>query len=381
MPTVLYGITGGIAAYKAPDVVRQLKKLGFDVVVAMTEKAKWFVTPQTLQTLSENKVYDALIDEDSTIVHLELVRRADILLIAPATANSIAKYAQGLADDLLSNIALSFQGPKLIAPAMHTEMVDNPATQRNLPYLRETGWHIVGPADGELACGDVGKGRMVEPALLALATQTYLRLNTCLTGRKIVITAGGTVERIDNVRVITNLSSAKWGHQLAQMASLLGADVTLITTKPVIENPNLTVVTVESVADLAAALQVHYPDADALYMMAAVSDYTVEQTTEKIRRGELDQLKLIPTQDILASLEKREECKVIGFCLEPGDRIQKATEKMAKKRCDVIIANHPDMIGQDTRSFEILFQAGDKQQTYENVTLTEACAALLGLLI
>ena len=378
--SVLLGICGGIAAYKTPELIRQLRKVSLSVIPVLTEKAKWFVTPQAIKAVSQELPYESLITPDTDITHLDLIRKSQVLVIAPATANSIAKFANGLADDLLSNIVLSFQGPKIIVPAMHTEMYENPITQRNIDVLRQNGFVVLGPDSGELACGDVGLGRMVDVALIVKAVQSMSLTPLNLTNKRIVITAGGTIEHIDSVRVISNLSSGKWGHELAHIASFYGADVTLITSKPVdISNPNLTIIPIKSVSDLTQALNAHYSTADQLYMMAAVSDYTVKPASGKVRRGSISTLDLVPTEDILAALPKSDRCRVVGFCLEPENRIEVAKEKLKRKGCDVIIANHPNMIGQDSRSFEVIDNRGNQISEYKNLSLNRASYELLKL--
>ncbi|MFC1771678.1 bifunctional phosphopantothenoylcysteine decarboxylase/phosphopantothenate--cysteine ligase CoaBC, partial [Candidatus Margulisiibacteriota bacterium] len=265
---LVLGITGGIAAYKIPELVRKLDKLGINVAPVLTRNAHHFVTKTTLATLTGQEPLDDDKVFDSTHVpHLSLVESPSILVVAPATANIIAKFANGIADDFLSTAFLSFSGPKLIVPAMHSEMYLNPITQQNIKKLQAVGVHFLGPGIGALSCGDTGVGRMVDLDLICEKIESMFLPQLPLKSKKILITCGGTSEEIDNVRVITNLSTGKLGMKMAFLASFMGAEVGLISTVPVIDNPHLRdLVYVESAAEMKNGVEELVSSYDYLYM-------------------------------------------------------------------------------------------------------------------
>ncbi len=364
-PHLVLGVTGSIAAYKTPELTRQLIKAGFSVAPILSENAHHFVAEAALNVVSMN--------------HLEVAKTASVFVIAPATANIISKCAHGIADDLLTSAFLAFTGPKLIVPAMHTEMYLNPIIQDNIAKLKKYGVHFLGPDTGDLAVGDVGIGRMVDLELIVLKAQSLLLKPLPLAGKRIIVTAGGTRERMDSVRVISNLSTGKLGSMIAHVASFMGAKVDLISTVPVLSNPHLDVVKVESVDDMKTAIEERVGMADALYMAAAVSDFAFETQASKIKRTNL-KLDLKPTPDILAGLSKKKKsCRMIGFCLEDQDLEKRAREKLKKKNLDFIVANKPDSIGKDKRDVLILSKNSAKAEQLRGISLIHAAHRLLEL--
>ncbi|MDT1957435.1 bifunctional phosphopantothenoylcysteine decarboxylase/phosphopantothenate--cysteine ligase CoaBC [Carnobacterium divergens] len=341
-------VTGGIAVYKVCDLVRKFIKAGADVKVAMTASATEFVTPLTFQVLSKNDVYLDTFDEkvSSEVGHIHLADWCDLAVVAPATANIIAKMANGIADDFVSTALLATTAPIFIAPAMNQHMFENPATVRNLTTLQVDGRMIIEPNTGFLAEGYVGKGRLPEPdEILAFIEAGLLeqQIDLPLSTKKVIITAGGTKERIDPVRFITNDSSGKMGYSLAKSASLLGADVTLISTTSNLPLPvNVTRVIVESSQEMEQAVLERFATSDIVIMAAAVSDYRpIQEAKEKIKKTEsLLTLELEKTTDILATLGKMKDHQLlIGFAAETTNLAEYAKGKLAKKKADMIVAN------------------------------------------
>jgi phosphopantothenoylcysteine decarboxylase/phosphopantothenate--cysteine ligase len=347
---VLVGVSGGIAAYKAAELVRLLDKAGATVDVAMTERAQEFIGPMTFQALTRRPVFTDLfsLTEEATIGHIALADRADIVIVAPATANTIARMAAGMSDDALTAIVLATQAPVLLAPSMNTNMWSNPLTQTNLKKLMDVAGHrVVGPGDGFLACRWTGPGRLAEPAdILEAAAHVLSRQD--LTGRRIVVTAGPTHEAIDPARFVGNRSSGKMGAAIAAAAQRRGAEVTLILGPSGIPEPvGVTVTRVESALDLQDALASAAKTADVIVMSAAVADYRpAKPANQKLKRGELGQktsLDLIANPDLLAGLGKQRGGKktplLVGFAAETNDVIANAKKKLASKKCDLIVAN------------------------------------------
>ena len=341
---ILLGITGGIAAYKCPDLVRRLREQGAQVQVVMTRGAREFITEQTLQAVSGLPVRSELWDHaaEAAMGHIELARWADEILIAPATADFIAQLAHGLAGDLLSTLCLATQAPVSIAPAMNQAMWAHPATQANLELLKRRGVRVLGPAAGEQACGDVGLGRMLEPLELA-GYMLPVQRTDLLAGVKALVTAGPTRERIDPVRFITNRSSGKMGFAVAEALYAAGAEVVLVsgpvhlTTPAGIERMN-----VESAADMLAAVQSRIGDAQILVATAAVSDYCAANVaSRKIKKSAASlSLELARTPDILATISANEKRPfLVGFAAETDDVERNALVKLAGKRLDMIAAN------------------------------------------
>lgn len=336
--TILLGITGGIAAYKMCELIRMYKRANANVLVVCTPNALNFVTKLTLQNLSQNDVAVEEFDvKDFKPEHISYADSADIMVIAPATANTISKIATGVCDNLLTSIACAFTKPVIIAPAMNCNMWENPVIQENLHKLH---YEILEPESGFLACGYEGKGRL--SSLDKIFDKTVELLNyKPLKGKKIVITSGGTIEDIDPVRYISNYSSGKMGLALADTAKNLGADVTLITTKDIQRRYN--VIKVKSAIDMKSAVENDFESADCVIMAAAVADYRVKEVApQKMKKTSEDEitLTLVKNPDILKEISAIKKSQiVVGFCAESENLIENAKEKIAKKGCDFLIAN------------------------------------------
>lgn len=336
--TVLLGITGGIASYKICELIRMYKRANANVRVVCTPNALNFVTKLTLQTLSKNNVaVDEFDIKNYNPEHISYADEADIMVIAPATANTISKISTGVCDNLLTSIACAFTKPVILAPAMNCNMWENPIVQDN---LRKLSYTVLEPEDGFLACGYLGKGRLCKIEKIFDKTVEILNYEP-LSNKKIVITSGGTVEDIDPVRYISNYSSGKMGTALADVAKNLGAEVTLITTKEVSKKYN--VVKVKSALEMKAAVEKEFDNADCVIMAAAVADYRVKEISEqKMKKNNEDEitLTLVKNPDILKEISiKKNSQIVVGFCAESENLIENAKEKIAKKGCDYLIAN------------------------------------------
>lgn len=343
---IVVGVTAGIAAYKICQLVSSLKKQGNEVHVIMTKEAEKFVTPLTFQTLSNQKVITDMFTVDYTpdVHHISLAKKADLFIVAPATANIIAKIAHGLADDMLTTTFLAATCPKLIVPAMNTNMLNNPITQDNIATCQKYGMHIMCSGAGYLACGDVGAGRLPEPEEIEDAIASLIETDRYLNGRHVVITAGATQEEIDPVRYITNHSTGKMGYALAKEARNAGARVTLISGKTNLPKPyGVDVVNVTSAADMAKSVIDSFENADVVIMSAAVADYTpIEKAEQKIKKTDGDlSIALKRTQDILLTIgqKKREDQIVIGFAMETENLLENAAKKLQEKNANYIIAN------------------------------------------
>lgn len=345
--TVVLGVTGGIAAYKSAYLVRALQKRDVRVKVVMTEDATHFVNPTTFRALTHEKVAIGLYDDpDDPIHHISLADEADLFLIAPATANILAKMANGIADDLLSTTALAVTAPIVVAPGMNVHMYQHPATQRNMQTLRERGMHFVEAGDGYLACGYVGKGRMAEPDQIADYACAVLEGARDLAGKKVMITAGPTEEPIDPVRFITNRSSGKMGFSLARAAARRGADVTLITGPVALDDPSgMEVVHVQTALEMYEAADKAFADADIAIFSAAVADMRpAHPANKKLKKGfddaMLDHVELVENPDILKSMgEKKARQIVVGFAAETHDVVANGLRKLDRKHADMIVAN------------------------------------------
>ncbi|RAP78121.1 bifunctional phosphopantothenoylcysteine decarboxylase/phosphopantothenate--cysteine ligase CoaBC [Paenibacillus montanisoli] len=343
--TIVLGISGGIAAYKAATVCSRLVQAGANVRVIMTESATKFITPLTLQTLSRHTVYTDTFDEfdPAVVAHINIADSADLVVIAPATANVLAKMANGLADDMLSTTLLATTAPILVAPAMNVHMYDHPAVQHNMEVLAERGVRFVEPGTGLLACGYVGKGRLAEPEDIVHAVQQWFAHSQDLAGKSVLVTAGGTVERLDPVRFLTNDSSGKMGFALAEAAANRGADVTLVaarTTSEPIQGVN--VVRVESAEQMLQAVLERYDTADLVIKAAAVADYRpAVRANSKIKKSEEKLvLELERTTDILKTLGERKKHQfLVGFAAETEQIERYAMDKLTRKRCDLVVAN------------------------------------------
>ena len=342
---VVVGVTGGIAAYKACEVVSRLKKLNADVRVIMTRNATEFVQPLTFQSLSHNPVSVDTFANIQTweIEHIALAQRADLFIIAPATANIIGKLACGIADDMLSTTVMATRAPVLIAPAMNTAMLENPATQQNLRTLESRGMRMIAPGVGMLACGTSGAGRMSEPEQIVAAAVEALRPREDLAGLEVVVTAGPTAEPLDPVRFITNRSSGKMGYALAAAARARGADVTLISGPTALDAPaGVNVVRIRTTQELYDAVMAH-AGADVVIQAAAPADYRAREVSPtKIKRtGETLMVELVPNPDIAAALGERKRAgqTLVGFAAETNDVVANAQGKLRRKSLDLIVAN------------------------------------------
>ena len=343
---IVVGVTAGIAAYKICQLVSSLKKQGNEVHVIMTKEAEKFVTPLTFQTLSNQKVITDMFSVDYTpdVHHISLAKKADLFVVAPATANIIAKIAHGLADDMLTTTFLASTCPKLIVPAMNTNMLNNPITQDNIATCQKYGIHVMCSGAGYLACGDIGAGRLPEPEEIEDAIASLVETDRYLNGRHVVITAGATQEEIDPVRYITNHSTGKMGYALAKEARNAGARVTLISGKTNLPKPyGVDVVSVTSAADMAKSVIDNFGKADVVIMSAAVADYTpIEKAEQKIKKTDGDlSIALKRTQDILLTIgqKKRDDQIVIGFAMETENLLENAAKKLQEKNANYIIAN------------------------------------------
>ena len=345
--TVLLGVTGCIAAYKSCEIVRALQKAGVHVKVVMTEHATEFVGPTTFRALTHEKVAVGLFDDpEDPIHHVSLAQEADAFLIAPCTANVIAKIANGIADDLLTTTALATTAPLIIAPAMNVNMYDNGATRYNIGKLHIRGARIVEAGDGYLACGDVGKGRLADIEDIVSATLDELGVRRDLDGRRVMVTAGPTVEPIDPVRYISNRSSGKTGYAIARAAALRGADVTLVSGPVSLPAPEgVRVVRVRTAREMLAAAEEAFRDTDIAVFAAAVADMRPRAVSDrKLKKGrdgdELGAIELVENPDILATLAARKDRQVVvGFAAETNDVVPNAEAKLAAKRADFVVAN------------------------------------------
>lgn len=361
---IILGVTGGIAAYKAAELVRLLVRQGMDVQVVMTEAACHFITPITMQALSGKPVFSSMWDGRiaNGMPHIELSREADAILVAPASADFLAKLAHGNADDLLSTLCLARDCPLIVAPAMNRQMWENPATQRNIARLAEDGFLIMGPAEGEQACGETGLGRMLEPEDI-MHQLVQGKPEGILSGKRILITAGPTVEHIDPVRAITNLSSGKMGYSIAQAATEMGADVTLVSGPVALKAPaNASLIPVLSAGDMLEAVMQRIKDQDIFISVAAVSDYRpATSSKQKLKKGtNAVSVELVPNTDILAevaSLPQRPFC--VGFAAESENMLDYAEQKRRTKKLPLIAANLvSEGLGGDQTSLTLLDDAG-----------------------
>jgi phosphopantothenoylcysteine decarboxylase/phosphopantothenate--cysteine ligase len=357
---ILLGVTGSIAAYKIPYLIRDFKERGYEVRIVMTSAAKEFVTKLTLQAVSDNAVYDELLDPgaEATMGHIRLARWADHILIAPASANFIAKLAHGVADDLLSTLCLAADVPIFIAPAMNQQMWKNVATQENMVTLKQRGIHCLGPAEGLQACGEEGPGRMLEPQEIL---DQYLAL-TCdlfLKNKRVLITAGPTHESIDPVRFIANRSSGKMGYALASEAARAGAQVTLISGPVVLDPPgNVKLIKVKTANEMLLAVQAEIAQKDIFISAAAIADYSLVQADQKIKHDKKSlSLNLEPTVDILANVcQRNPKPFVIGFAAETENLLENAEKKRVQKGVDLMVAN-------DVSCSDIGFESDDNAVT------------------
>jgi phosphopantothenoylcysteine decarboxylase / phosphopantothenate---cysteine ligase len=365
---IVLGVSGGIAAYKACEIVRELTKEGANVRVVLTAAGEKFITPLTLQTLSRNPVATDLFSliSESEIGHIALAQRADLLMIAPATANIIGKIRNGIADDMLSTIVMAAKAPMLLAPAMNEQMYASAAVQENLAVLKSRGIHFVEPDAGELACGTVGPGRLAEVGKILEMARIVLS-ERLLQGKKVIVSAGPTAERIDPVRFLSNRASGKMGYAMARVARRFGADVTLVSGPTALTPPYFVdTVRVRSAEEMMDAVSEAAAGADVVVMCAAVADFRAARPVPvKIKKEGFDyRVELAPTVDILESLGKRKNGRIlVGFAAETDNLDRNALEKMTRKNLDIIVANDVSRsdIGfeSDRNEVRLLFRDGE----------------------
>jgi phosphopantothenoylcysteine decarboxylase/phosphopantothenate--cysteine ligase len=395
---ILLIIGGGIAAYKVLDLIRRTQERGIKVTPVMTAAAKHFVTPLSVASLCHAHVHDELfsLTDEASMGHIELSRAADLIVVAPATADLLAKMAQGIANDLASTLLLATDTKILVAPAMNVRMWLHPAIQRNLATLRGDGVMFIGPDDGDMACGEYGPGRMSEPLAILTAIETALATGTNLSshakgplaGKKVVITSGPTHEPIDPVRYLANRSSGKQGHALAKAAAAAGAEVTLISGPGTLADPaGVITYHVETAREMMEAVQAALP-ADLFIAAAAVADWRADdEAPHKIKKGagETPVLKLTENPDILATIAQRATARpklVVGFAAETENLLAHAQEKLRRKGCDLIIANdvgkEHGVMGKDKTSVTLITASGS--ETWAHMTKDDVAARLIARL-
>ena len=388
--TILLGVTGGIAAYKAAELTSLLVKAHACVHVIMTKNATQFINPITFETLTGNKCITDTFDRGFAfeVEHISLAKKADAAVIAPATANVLAKLAHGLADDMLTTTLLACDCPKLAAPAMNTRMYENPVTQDNLAALQRYGWRLIEPASGRLACGDSGKGKLADVTDIFEAILQETAFPHDLAGTRILVTAGPTQEAIDPVRYITNRSSGKMGYAIARMARLRGADVTLVAGQTALQDiPGVEMVKIRSAADLFREVTARAPQQDIVIKAAAVADYRPAAVAEEKLHKKDDDLSLTleRTEDTLQYLgdHKRPGQLLCGFAMETSNLEERAAMKLRKKNLDMICANNVKVEGAgfagDTNVITIL--TGEKKVQLEKMTKEEAAGHILDELL
>jgi len=369
---IVIGVTGGIAAYKMPNLVSMLVKQNANVHVILTPSAREIVAPIPFESLSGNKCLIDTFDRNFTMEteHVAIATAADVLLVAPATANTIAKLAHGLADNMLTTTALACKCRKLIAPAMNTAMYENPVTQDNIETLKKYGWEVIDPVGGRLACGAVGLGKMVEPSVMFEYLERELAPKKDLIGKRILVTAGPTREAIDPVRYITNHSSGKMGYAIAKRAMLRGAEVTLVSGKTSLEPPKFVeFVDITSAQDMYDAVVSRFDKTDIVIKAAAVADYRPASVAEdKIKKSDGDmKIEMERTKDIIGTLGsmKKEGQFLCGFSMETRDMIENSKKKLEKKNLDMIAANNVKVEGAgfagDTNILTVITKDGTKE--------------------
>jgi len=369
---ILLGVSGGIAAYKSVEIASRLRKAGADVHVIMTRGAQSFVTELTFREITGNPVVTTMWEKVTqwNVEHIALANLADLVLVAPATANLIAKLAAGMADDMLTTTILATRAPIMLAPAMNSNMFQNPVTQQNLARLRERGMILVPPASGRLACGAEGVGRLPEPEDIVARATACLEGTGALRGKKILVTAGGTIAPIDPVRFIGNRSSGKMGYAIAEEAAKRGASVVLVSGVSTLPDPpGVQTVRVETTEEMYRAVLREFPDADAVIKAAAVADYRAKQVSEhKIKKsGESLSIELVRSPDILLSLGQQKKHQVlVGFAAETQNLMEYAKKKLEKKNLDFIVANDVTAPGAgfqgETNIARLIFRDGSVEE-------------------
>ncbi|MGN7383352.1 bifunctional phosphopantothenoylcysteine decarboxylase/phosphopantothenate--cysteine ligase CoaBC [Paenibacillus sp. SAFN-117] len=370
--SILLGVSGGIAVYKAVSLCSKLAQAGADVRVIMTESAVKFVAPLTFQTLSRHHVMtDTFEEKDPSVVsHIDLADHADLVVIAPATANILAKMALGIGDDMLSTTLLATTAPILAAPAMNVHMYEHPAVLNNMETLRERGVRFIEPGEGQLACGYVGKGRLAEPEQIYEAIVAMLQPDLPLQGKKVLVTAGGTVERLDPVRYLSNDSSGKMGYAVAEEARGMGAEVVLISAPSSLPRPEgVEFVPVVSALDMLSAVMERLNDVDIVIKAAAVADYRpAEASPVKIKKKDEEMtIRLVKNPDILQQIgERKTKQYVIGFAAETNDLEANGLDKLRRKNCDLMVANDVTLegagFGTDTNIVTLLDKDGNVER-------------------
>ncbi len=369
--TIVLGITGSIAAYKAAELVSSLRKRHAEVYVIMTKSACEFIAPLTLETLSGHPVVSDMFARTATwdVEHISLAKRADVFAVVPASANILGKAANGIADDMLSTTLLATKAPVLFAPAMNTNMYENPAVQENMVRLKARGAAFVEPADGHLACGDSGKGKLAEVAVIEQAIADLLTPKDCA-GLSILVTAGPTREALDPVRFLSNHSTGKMGYALAERARARGAQVTLVTGPTTLQTPQqMTVVPVVSAREMRDAVMNRLAEQDMVIKAAAVGDYRpAEMAQEKLKKKDDDmRIDLVRNPDILQEIgqNKRENQTICGFAMETQALVEHAREKLQRKNCDMMVANNLKTAGagfaHDTNVVTLLYANGQSE--------------------
>lgn len=383
---IVLGVTGGIAAYKSADLVRRLRDAGAIVRVVMTDGAKQFITPLTMQAVSGHPVHDDLFDlqAEAAMGHIELARWADVILVAPATADFIARLAHGEGNDLLTTLCLATQAPILLAPAMNQGMWKNTLTQENVQSLKTRGFKIVGPGEGNQACGEVGPGRMLEPTELTHQVSSLFQ-TTLLAGKHIVITSGPTQEAIDPVRFISNRSSGKMGHALAEAAVDAGAKVTFISGPVTLQAPKrVNAISVVTANEMLEAVMASMSSCDIFMSVAAVSDYHVQNvSSQKLAKTDTLNLMLVRNPDIVATVAKLPNKPfVIGFAAETENLLEKAKAKLQNKALDMIIANDVSQLdsgmGSDNNEVTVLWK--NQQRNFGRMSKSKLARELILLI-
>jgi phosphopantothenoylcysteine decarboxylase/phosphopantothenate--cysteine ligase len=389
---ILLGVTGCIGAYKSAELVRRLRRSGAGVRVVLTRSAGWFVTEGTLQTLTGRPVYTDLFRPRATegIEHIDLARSSDLLLVAPATANVIGKFAGGIADDLLSTLHLAFEGPVIIAPAMNSSMYRHPSVQENMRKLVARGVDFVGPGEGELACGETGEGRLLEPEAIVAAVLQRLSVpepTVSLQGRRVLVTSGPTREPIDPVRFLTNPSTGRMGHALATAARRRGATVWLVSGPTTLADPaGVKVIPVTTALEMEREVLARAESSDLVLMAAAVADYRpTHAAPAKIKKsGEPLSLRLEPVRDILAELGRRPRADgrpvLVGFAAETERVVENARAKLQAKNLDYVVANQVGQagagFGSETNTVTLLHRSG-KAEEWPRLTKAQVAHRLL----
>ncbi len=345
--TIVLGVTGGIAAFKAAQLTSNLIKKGYDVEVIMTKNATEFITPLTFESLTRHNVMIDTFEKvaDRSVKHISIAKRADAFILVPATANVIAKIVHGLADDMLTTTFLAAKCKKVICPAMNTNMYENPITQQNLQLCRQYGYHVIEPDSGYLACGDTGQGKLADLHTIEQYIDSLFQDHALLKGKRVLVTAGPTQEALDPVRFISNHSSGKMGYAIAQAAYDMGAEVTLISGPVYLSSiDGVTMIHVTSAKEMMEAVKQEYATQDFIIKAAAVSDYRAETISQEKRKKQADtiQLTFVKNEDILAYLgqHKKPSQVLCGFAMETNHVVTFAKEKMKRKQCDILIANN-----------------------------------------